>query len=55
MVNLPVKNMPSEPVDQRSQDPGETIAKLRRLHRKMSDLRPLDDEKVDRAKNEGRS
>ena len=31
-----------------------TIASLRRLHRKMARLPPIDDELIERAKNEGR-
>lgn len=32
----------------------ETIASLRNLHRRMEHLPPLDDERIDRAKSEGR-
>lgn len=38
----------------RRRDPEETIASLKRLHQKMAHLPPIDDDFIDRAKDEGR-
>lgn len=38
----------------RTRDVEQTIASLKRLHAKMADLPPIDDEAIDRAKTAGR-
>lgn len=38
----------------RPRDVEQTIASLRRLHRKLANLSPVDDQFIDRAKSEGR-